>query len=39
MHRAQWHETDPIWSPEGERVLFRAVQQGECDLYVVEAEP
>lgn len=37
IHRAQWHETDPIWSPDGKRVLFRAVQAGECDLYVVEA--
>ncbi len=34
----QWHEMDPIWSPEGKRVLFRAVQKGECDLYVVEAD-
>lgn len=33
----QWHETDPVWSPDGKRVLFRAVQGGECDLYVVEA--
>lgn len=36
--RAQWHETDPIWSPDGKRVLFRVVQQGNCDLYVVEAD-
>ncbi len=34
----QWHEQDPIWSPDGTRVLFRVVQSGECDLYVVEVD-
>jgi oligogalacturonide lyase len=36
VHRDQWHELDPIWSPDGKRVLFRVVQGGESNLYVVE---
>jgi len=32
----QWRELDPIWSPDGRRVLFRAAGAGTVDMYVVE---
>ncbi|MHB9022791.1 MAG: oligogalacturonate lyase family protein [Armatimonadota bacterium] len=36
--RGQWRETDPVWSPDGKRLLFRVAQQGEVAVYVVEVE-
>jgi len=35
--RDQWREQDPIWSPDGKWVLFRAALKGEIDVYAVEA--
>ncbi len=32
----QWRTLDPIFSPDGERVLFRAAQEGELHLYVLD---
>ena len=36
LPRSQWREQDPIWSPNGRHVLFRAATQGSVQVYVVD---
>ncbi|HEY3415726.1 MAG TPA: oligogalacturonate lyase family protein [Armatimonadota bacterium] len=38
LPRGQWRETDPVWSPDGRRLLFRVARQGEVDVYLAEVE-
>ena len=34
----QWRERDPIWSPDGKKILFRTARQGAVHVYAVEVE-
>lgn len=32
----QWRSIDPVFSPDGKRILFRAAHEGEVHMYVVD---
>lgn len=34
----QWRTLDPIFSPDGGKILFRAASEGECHIYVLEVK-
>lgn len=34
----QWRETDPIWSPDGRKILFRIARQGAAQIFAVELD-
>lgn len=36
LPRQQWRENDPIWFPDGTKVLFRAACKDSVQIYVVE---
>ena len=33
-----WHNTMPVWSPDGSRIAFASDRNGNLDVYVVAAE-
>lgn len=34
----QWRETDPIWSPDGRKILFRIARKGTVHVHAVEVD-
>lgn len=35
----QWCEMDPVWSPDGSKILFSVARDGTTHVYVIEAPP
>ena len=32
----QWRSTDPVFSPNGKRIVFKAADKGELNVFVVD---